>query len=217
MIGTVDSWPFVCIVFAFVGWKGYGRHSMGKRYTRLNRLFQIITLVQGRRTLKREDLAALCEVHVRTISRDLATLNLSDFPCAFDEEAGGYKVARGLFMPPIDFKAEEALALLALLEEAGKIDNIPFMQTALKAAHKIRSQLPATVQDLIAPLDRKIQIDHARSMADDSPQLVYNLIQQAITNRRALRCRYESNKTTPTGTCPKRFFSTDTCRRGVTA
>ena len=104
MLCTVDSWPFVCIVFAFVGWKGYGRHSMGKRYTRLNRLFQIITLVQGRRTLKREDLAALCEVHVRTISRDLATLNLSDFPCAFDEEAGGYKVARGLFMPPIDFR-----------------------------------------------------------------------------------------------------------------
>jgi len=35
---------------------------------------------------------------------------------------------------------------------------------------------------------------------------VYNLIQQAITNRRALRCRYESNKTSTTGTRPQFVF-----------
>jgi type I restriction enzyme, R subunit len=40
---------------------------MGKHYRRLNRLFGIITLVQGRRTLKSEDLAAMCEAQVRTI------------------------------------------------------------------------------------------------------------------------------------------------------
>lgn len=165
---------------------------MGKNYTRINRLLKIFTLVQSRRGLTPALLAEICEIHVRTLHRDIATLNTSGIPCVFDEETQGYQIKRGFFMPPVDLTVEEALAMIALLEQVSQPENIPFMQTAAAAIEKIRSQLPAKVLDVLQPLDDRIHIDLARGMAEDSPMEVYEKVRRAIVTKRCLKCRYES-------------------------
>ncbi len=151
-----------------------------------------MSVIQGRRGLNAPALAKILETHERTIYRDIDTLNASGVPCHFDEESNGYRVARGFYMPPVELTFEEAMSIVALLEEIGEGSQIPFFGIASRAAEKLRSQLSATVQTSIEPIDGHVHIDLARSADDDSCRDVYDDVRDAIAHRRVLRCVYES-------------------------
>jgi len=58
-------------------------------------------------------LAAQFEVSLRTISRDIRTLELAGVPL-FGEPKVGYSLAEGYRLPPVMFTREEAAALSVL-------------------------------------------------------------------------------------------------------
>lgn len=167
---------------------------MGRIYTRVHRLLRLVATIQSKRGLDATDLARLCEVHERTIYRDIDTLNASGVPCSFDAESRGYRVASGFFMPPVELTFEEAMAIVALLEEVGDGTQIPFVGAAARAAEKLRSQLPAAVLDAVEPTDGHVHIDLARSSADDSCRDVFEQVREAIGSRRILLCTYDAAK-----------------------
>jgi predicted DNA-binding transcriptional regulator YafY len=76
------------------------------------RLFQLVTLLQGRRTaMTGHALAEKLGVGVRTVYRDIQALVLSGVP--IDGEAGvGYRLRAGFDLPPLMFEMEEVTALL---------------------------------------------------------------------------------------------------------
>ncbi|MGE5611019.1 MAG: helix-turn-helix transcriptional regulator [Bacillota bacterium] len=164
---------------------------MGRTYTRIYRLLRLMAAINSKRGLHVAELARRCEVHERTIYRDIETLNASGIPCSFDAGSGGYRVAAGFFMPPIELTFEEAMAIVALLEEVGDGAQIPFLGAAARAAEKIRSQLPAAVLEAVEPTDGRVHIDLARSSGDDSCRDVYDDMRDAIARRRVLICSYE--------------------------
>ena len=108
--------------------------SMGRIYTRVHRLLRLIAAIQSKRGLDAVDLARLCEVHERTVYRDIDTLNASGVPCSFDNDSRGYRVAPGFFMPPVELTLEESMAIVALLEEVGDGPQMPFLGAAARAA-----------------------------------------------------------------------------------
>jgi predicted DNA-binding transcriptional regulator YafY len=165
---------------------------MGRNYTRVGRLFRITQAIRSKRGLTAKDLASICQRHVRTIYRDIDVLNESGIPCARDGDNGGYVLRQDFFMPPVELTFDEALAMVALLEQTGREDQIPFLDLAQRAAEKIRSQLPPKIIDELEPIDGRITIDLARGSGDDSPRDVYDDIRHAIGNRRLLRCTYDS-------------------------
>jgi proteasome accessory factor B len=164
---------------------------MGRNYTRIHRLLRLIAAIHSRRNLNAADLARLCEVHQRTVYRDLETLNASGVPCALDPETNGYRIKGGFFMPPVELTFEEAMAVVALLEEIGDGVQVPHFNAASRAAEKLRAQLPAAVLEKIEPLDDRLSIDLARAAADDSTGDVYDDMRTAITRRRITICSYE--------------------------
>ncbi|MGB7159213.1 MAG: WYL domain-containing protein [Tepidisphaeraceae bacterium] len=166
---------------------------------------QLLAAIQAKRGLNAADLATLCEVHERTVYRDLDTLNASGVPCGFDPETGGYRVTPGFFMPPVELTFEEAMAIVALLEQVGDGAQIPFLGAAARAAEKLRSQLPADLIDSVEPTDGRIHIDLARSAGDDSCRDVYDDIRDAIARRRIVLCTYESVNPHPEHDTPATF------------
>ncbi|MEH6444656.1 MAG: YafY family protein [Oceanospirillaceae bacterium] len=76
------------------------------------RLFQLLTLLRGRRTvITARALAEYLEVSERTIYRDMQALTLSGIP--IEGEAGvGYRLKPGFSIPPIMFSAQELEAIL---------------------------------------------------------------------------------------------------------
>lgn len=76
------------------------------------RLFKLVTLLQGRRTaITAQALADELGVAVRTVYRDVQALTLSNVPV--DGEAGvGYRLRAGFDLPPLMFQSDEITALL---------------------------------------------------------------------------------------------------------
>lgn len=90
--------------------------------SRSNRLFEIIQILRAApRPITAEDLAQKLEVSIRTIYRDIASLQAMQTP--IEGEAGiGYMMRRGYDLPPLNFDQEEIEALrvgLLLLTRTG--------------------------------------------------------------------------------------------------
>jgi predicted DNA-binding transcriptional regulator YafY len=140
---------------------------MGKDYTRIHRLLQLIHFISGHRGVAMRELAREFECHERTLFRDLELLNTIGIPCVHDPDVGGYVIRKGFFMPPVQLTAKEALSLSMLLEHVPRDGQIPFFETARQAIHKIRSQLSDNMKEELAPLDGHVAIDLARGSRDD--------------------------------------------------
>ncbi|MCK4602409.1 MAG: HTH domain-containing protein, partial [Phycisphaerae bacterium] len=80
--------------------------------SRIYRLLQLITILQGRRSYTANELASELDVSRRTIFRDLKMLEFAHIPYYFDPDSGGYKISRHFFLPPINLTLSEALAML---------------------------------------------------------------------------------------------------------
>ena len=165
---------------------------MAKTYGRIHRLLKILTLIQSGTGWSVQRLAAECGVAERTVFRDLKMLEGAGIPYFHDEEAQGYRVRRDFFMPPVELTLSESLALVALSEQIGGKEQIPFTKAAARAIAKVKGQLPARIREELAELDAHIDIKLAQASSEEGIQDVYDVVRQAIAKRRVMKCSYES-------------------------
>ena len=106
------------------------------------RLFQIITLLRGRRTvITAKAIAEELEVSERTIYRDLQALMLSGVP--IEGEAGvGYRLAPDFSLPPVMFTASELQALMLGVQMVKAWAGDDMVQASQSALDKIQAVLP---------------------------------------------------------------------------
>lgn len=111
------------------------------------RLFKLVTLLQGRRTaITAQALAEELGVAMRTVYRDIQALILSGVP--IDGEAGvGYLLRAGFDLPPLMFQSEEVTALLVGSRMVQAWTDPDLAQAAKQAEAKILAVL--TPQTLI--------------------------------------------------------------------
>ncbi|HMN41814.1 MAG TPA: YafY family protein [Phycisphaerales bacterium] len=162
-------------------------------YTRIHRLLRIITLIQSDPGWTAKRLAEECAVDERTIFRDFNELEGVGIPYFFDPDTGGYRIGKDFFLPPVQLSPDEALALAVLCEQVAQSDQIAYLRPAWRAMAKVMAALPVSVRDEVAGLARATTIRTAASMPGDGHQDVYEQIRDAILDRTALVCRYESN------------------------
>lgn len=75
---------------------------MDKETSRLSRLISILTQLQSKRLVTSTELALKFNVSVRTIYRDIRTLESAGVPIAV-EEGKGYSLVDGYRLPPVMF------------------------------------------------------------------------------------------------------------------
>jgi predicted DNA-binding transcriptional regulator YafY len=165
-------------------------------YTRVHRLFRIVTLIQAKSTWTAKSLAQECGIDERTIFRDLKELEGVGVPIIFDSATGGYRIAGDFFLPPLQLSTDEALALTLLCEQVAEPEQIAYMLPAWKALAKIQSHLPTSVREEVSELSRSIAIRISASVPADGHDDVYRRMMLAISSRTALVCRYESTDRT---------------------
>src|SRR3712207_9474943 len=78
---------------------------------RMDRLFALVMLLQARKRLRADDLAAEFGVSRRTIYRDIYALNEAGVPIV-SLPGEGYELMDGYFLPPLVFSPAEASALV---------------------------------------------------------------------------------------------------------
>lgn len=162
---------------------------------RVDRLLALLLFLQSRRVTTADQMARHFELSLRTIYRDLAALSEIGVPIV--AEAGiGYTLRPGFHLPPINFTAEEANALVTgsmLARHLADSSMRPSLQSALA---KVRAVLPRDQQDRVARLERAMTLTagvEAQAPAD------LGLLQQALAELRLLQFTYQAMEpSTPT-------------------
>lgn len=153
---------------------------------RIDRLFGITTLLQGRKYTSAEQLAEQFGISVRTVYRDIRALGEQGIPISF-EVGRGYFLVQGFFLPPVSFSAEEANALL--LESLGAtLADHSIRPHVAAALQKIKAVLRGPDQDRLAHLASGIRL-HVPEYQEGNTQYLAT-IQSAIANRHVLELDY---------------------------
>ncbi len=153
---------------------------------------QLLGLLQAGKGNNAGELAAACGVTRRTIFRDLDVLRQAGVPLLFDDESGIYRIPGTYFLPPTNFTAEEALAVMVLCYEFGSGSRLPFYEAAASAALKLESCLPGRVRDRLRDATGTVHINMQPGSRLNDKLPVYQQLLGCVATRRAARINYDS-------------------------
>ncbi len=159
---------------------------------RISRLVQLLGLLQAGKAHNAGDLAALCDVSRRTIFRDLDVLRQAGVPLLFDDEQCVYRIPGTYFLPPTNFTADEALAVMILCYELGRNNRLPFYEAAQSAALKLESSLPTRVREILRESTSAVRINSEPGNRLLGQRPIYQQLLTCIATRRAVRLVYDS-------------------------
>lgn len=148
------------------------------------RLFKLVTLLQGRRTaMTGQALAEALGVAVRTVYRDIQALVLSGVP--IDGEAGvGYRLRAGFDLPPLMFRAEEVTALLVGSRMVQAWTDPDLAQAAKQAEAKILAALTPQMLIGVSHLPYRIPV------YERSERGIHRLLRKACEARQKVSIAY---------------------------
>jgi predicted DNA-binding transcriptional regulator YafY len=159
-----------------------------------SRLFAIAEALRARRTgVTAQQLADRFGVTLRTIYRDLESLQDAGMPIKADRgRGGGYALDTNYQLPPINFTAREAALLVALSRLAIEQRLIPFPSAIERAADKVRAALTTSAQRELLALVGQLQLIGVPALP--IPNTVRDAIETAWFESRALRIVYMKSK-----------------------
>jgi predicted DNA-binding transcriptional regulator YafY len=124
---------------------------------RFDRITALLVQLQAKRVVRGPELAERYGVSLRTIYRDLRTLEEAGVPIC--GEAGvGYSLAEGYRLPPVMFTREEATALLTAEKLAAQLTDAQTAQLSQAAMDKLRAVLRHTDRDYVESLSSRIRV-----------------------------------------------------------
>ncbi|WP_406684074.1 YafY family transcriptional regulator [Seonamhaeicola sp. MEBiC1930] len=166
-----------------------------KEKPRLSRLTAILTQLQSKRIITAKDLAERHKVSIRTIYRDIRTLEKSGIPIV-TEEGKGYSIMEGYHLPPVLFTEDEANALITIEQLAIKNKDLSFVKNMSSAIEKIKAMLRYSQKGNADLLADRIYFGGNNKEEKTSNNLMQ--IQSAITHSKVLTIEYFSTKSNQT-------------------
>lgn len=157
---------------------------------RLSRLTAIITQLQSKRIVTAKHLAEKHNVSVRTIYRDIRTLEKSGIPIV-TEEGKGYSIMEGYHLPPVLFTEDEANALITVEQLIIHNKDKSFSDNVSSALEKIKAILRYSQKGNADLLAERVYFGGHKHQEKTSNNLMQ--IQSAITNYQVLNIAYNSS------------------------
>ncbi|NML65193.1 YafY family transcriptional regulator [Hymenobacter sp. RP-2-7] len=161
---------------------------------RFDRIVAILIQLQTRRVVSGPSLAARFEVSLRTIYRDIRTLELAGVPL-LGEPKIGYSLAEGYRLPPVMFTREEAAALLTAEKLATRLTDAPTAQLSGAAMDKLRAVLRRPDRDYLAALTPHIQVVRPTEQFPESS--TYQQLVAAVATHQLVHIQYQASATEP--------------------
>jgi predicted DNA-binding transcriptional regulator YafY len=159
--------------------------------SRIHRLLQIVTLLQGERGLSSADLMAELKVSRRTLFRDLSMLQEAGIPC-YHDAAGGYRIAKSFFLPPINLTVPETLGLMFLAKTTGPQRQRPLMGPALSAILKLTSTVPEPIRSACSEMMDRVTVAPTAAESTEADNRFHAPLQRSIDECRRCELQYQS-------------------------
>lgn len=158
---------------------------------RFDRIVAILTQLQSTRVLKAQDLADRFNVSLRTIYRDIRSLEEAGVPVS--GEAGiGYSLMDGYRLPPVMFTRDEAASFVAAGKLMQKFTDNKLAAHYSAAMDKIRSVLRSNLKDHIDALATQVWAIQPKAMADETPVDSLGLLFESVADRKQVSITYRA-------------------------
>jgi predicted DNA-binding transcriptional regulator YafY len=124
---------------------------------RIDRVSAILIQLQSRRVVKAIDIAERFNISLRTVYRDVKTLEEAGIPI-IGEAGVGYSIMDGYRLPPVMFTREEATAFLTAEKFIEKLTDASTTEHHKSAMYKIRAILKTAEKTLLEDIDSSIEV-----------------------------------------------------------
>jgi predicted DNA-binding transcriptional regulator YafY len=157
---------------------------------RIDRVTAILIQLQSRRVVKAQDMAERFNISLRTVYRDIKTLEEAGIPI-IGEAGVGYSIMEGYRLPPVMFTKEEATALLTAEKLVEKLTDHSTREMYQAAMFKIRSVLRLTERDHLENMEQHIEVIDSPYFSKHKNETAYlQQILKAISERSVLNIDY---------------------------
>lgn len=159
---------------------------------RIDRLTTIVMMLQSRRTLRAQDIAERFGISLRTVYRDIRTLEEAGLPI-MGEVGKGYSLMQGYRLSPIMFSPAEASALYVGGKFVDQFTDSSLHTHMTSALAKIRAVLPHERKTYWEQLEATTEIVSDFSESPTAYSYTIIQLQDAIIQRNVLHIQYCSN------------------------
>lgn len=159
---------------------------------RFDRVTSILIQLQSRKVVKAQDLAERFGVSLRTIYRDIRSLEEAGVPL-YGEAGIGYSMADGYRLPPVIFTKDEAIAFLTAEKLIEKLTDWETSKNYKEAMFKIRAVLKVQEKELLEEVEERIIVRRKYNplRKNDNIKLLPTIL-QSIANKQVLAMEYVS-------------------------
>jgi len=157
---------------------------------RFDRITAILIQLQSRKVVKAQDLADRFGTSLRTIYRDIRTLEEAGVPL-YGEAGIGYSIVDGYRLPPVMFTQEEAMAFVTAEKLMEKFTDNAVNKNFSSAMYKVRSVLRGTEKDLLENLEEQILVTQ-RPRSNRPPDNILDTLLKAVADKKAVKMIYKA-------------------------
>lgn len=160
---------------------------------RIDRIAAILVQLQSRKVVKGQDIANRFDISLRTVYRDIKTLEEAGVPI-IGEPGTGYSIMDGYRLPPVMFSREEATSFLPaekLMEKFTDPSTFTLFESALL---KIKAVLRSDDKDPLESMNDAIAVIPNRYLPETTQDSNYlQHILRSIALHKVVRLNYFAN------------------------
>lgn len=159
---------------------------------KFTRVMAILIQLQSRKIVRAKDIADRFEISIRTVYRDIQTLEEAGVPIS-SEVGVGYSLTPGYKLPPVMFTKTEATAFLTAEKLIEKFTDCSIETSYKSAMMKIRAVLRSSEKELLENIEQNIEIIRRRPHLPSIAKLDrLQTIIECISEKKAISIKYHS-------------------------
>ena len=159
---------------------------------RIDRVANILIQLQSKRVVKAQDIASRFEISLRTVYRDIRTLEEAGIPL-IGEAGVGYSIMDGYKLPPVMFTLEEATAFLTAEKLVEKLTDTSTKTAYTSAMFKVRSVLRNNEKDYLENIEDHIHVIDNPYLPKGEENNHIQTILQSISLKNIISINYFAN------------------------
>ncbi len=159
---------------------------------KIDRLLSIVVYLLNHELVSAAKLAERFGVSVRTIQRDMESIDLAGIPViSVQGPAGGYGIMEGFKLDRRLMSVDDLFFIITALRGIGDSLEDPRIDGALE---KMRGLVPSATEKELAAREEKLHIDFSMLGGGSEQRRVFRTVQEAVNSGRLLRMEYTNNR-----------------------
>ena len=158
---------------------------------RFDRIVAILIQLQSKKIVKAQELADRFDCSLRTIYRDIRTLEASGVPI-YSEAGVGYALMEGYRLPPVMFTREEVSSFIAAEKLMQKFTDPVLGNHYASAMYILKSVLRNTDKDWLSNIESRVVMQTAEPMFHNNSPNTLAVLFESIAEKKQILLTYKT-------------------------